>query len=74
MDLKLEISKNIQLVFDNEQSFIDEFADSDQVGFVYSFFMGASHHSAEFEWSNGGTMNRKVNSDKFEDWKSKLVK
>ena len=74
MDLKLEISKNIQLVFDNEQSFIDEFADSDQVGFVYSFFMGSAHHSAEFEWSNGGTMNRKVNSDKFEDWKSKLVK
>ncbi len=73
-ELKEDISKNIKLVFDNEQSFINEFADSDQVGFVYSFFMGSSHHSCDFEWSNGGTMNRRIDYNKFEAWKTKLEK
>jgi len=72
--LKKEISKNISFVFDNEKSFIDEFAGSDQVGFVYSFFMGSSHHSCDFEWSNGGTVNRRIDYNKFEAWKTKLEK
>tara|TARA_R110002020_G_scaffold296073_2_gene511721 strand:- start:425 stop:658 length:234 start_codon:yes stop_codon:yes gene_type:complete len=73
-ELKKEISKNIRFVFDNEQSFIDAFADSDQVGFVYSFYMGSSHHSCDFEWSNGGTINRRIDHNKFEAWKSELEK
>tara|TARA_R110002111_G_scaffold255377_1_gene321624 strand:- start:143 stop:385 length:243 start_codon:yes stop_codon:yes gene_type:complete len=73
-ELKKAISENIRLVFNNEQSFIDTFAESDQVGFVYSFFMGSSHHSCDFEWSNGGTVNMRIDGNKFEQWKSTLNK
>tara|TARA_R110002033_G_scaffold25265_2_gene58627 strand:+ start:1069 stop:1308 length:240 start_codon:yes stop_codon:yes gene_type:complete len=72
-NLKKEISKNIQLVFDREQLFIEEFALSDQIGMVYSFFMGSDHHKVCFEYSNGGFIDRTISANDFDDWKAKLV-
>lgn len=71
-ELTKEISKNIQFVFDNEQSFINEFAESDQIGMVYSFFMGSTMHTVKFEYGNGGVKSKFISSNKFDDWKDNL--
>jgi len=69
--LRKQISKNIQYVFDNEQSFINEFAGTDQIGMVYSFFMGSTMHYVKFEYGNGGTTSKFISADKFAEWKAR---
>lgn len=73
-DLKLKISKNIKLVFDNEQSFIDEFANRQvvQIDGIYGFYMGSDHHLVKFEFEGIEVCEMVISNQNFDIWKSKL--
>lgn len=71
-NLEKQISENIKFVFDNEQSFINEFAGTEQIGMVYSFFMGSAMHYVKFEYGNGGTTSKFIAADKYNEWKESI--
>lgn len=75
-DLNKEISKNIQLVFDNEEYFIEEFADRQmvQINGIFAFYMGSQHHLVKFEFDDLEVCEIVVSNQNFEIWKSKLEK
>lgn len=73
-DIKLteEISKNIKLVFDNEESFIRSFFGHLENVDLHSFFMGSTTHFFEVEWHRGDVSNKRISNSSFIDWKSTL--
>lgn len=74
--LKKEISKNIKLVYDHEESFIDRFYD--QAGeapeSVYEFYMGSHHHFVIFEFEDGSLYETRPLNSEFESWVNSVAK
>ena len=68
------LSENIQLVFDNEESFINWFKKNDITEEIMNFYMGSAHHLVKSRLSNGCTEDSFIDSYKFETWKQSLNK
>lgn len=73
-ELKKEISKNIQIVFDNEESFLEEFTSREivQIDGIYAFYMGSAHHLIIYEFEGIEVCHNVASSNDFDLWKSKL--
>ena len=73
MNLKQEISKNIQLVFDNEKSFINTFFKSSLKDVTVDYFyMGSSQHLAKFSFDyddQGFSREFVISIGEFDNWK-----
>ena len=72
-ELKKEISKNIQLVFDNEESFAAEFLPLFALE-IFTFHMGSEHHAVKFNTDNHGSKTKYIHDLLFEEWKQSLNK
>lgn len=77
MNLKEEINKNIQFVFDNEESFINEFVktkSAENIEIIY-FYMGSDQHIVKissFYHLQGFSQEMVIKIDEFESWKSTI--
>lgn len=71
MNLKDEISKNIQLVFDNEKSFIAFFIKSDYVE-IHCLYMGSDNHFLQHSSEFSTSEDKYICAKKFEEWKESL--
>ena len=73
-ELEQEISKNIQLVFDNEKSFIKSFLSMWADANVEKFFMGSGCHSVSYFDGRHGPGVRYIKNNDFNAWKQSLNK